>query len=102
MAFLHTTPVSLVATIDSVDNDAAEREARQQAIRKFMARAEISKVSLTLLSIRVLVRVKYSTMIRVSWHIWPVEGTDFFFIYTKSPDFPSRASRSPMMRMRFR
>jgi hypothetical protein len=51
MAFLHTTPVSLVATIDSGDNDATEREARQQAIRKFLARAEISKVSLILLSL---------------------------------------------------
>lgn len=89
MAFLHTTPVSLVAAIDSGDNDAAEREARQQAIRKFMARAEISKVSLTLLYLRVLVRVEYSTMIRELWHIWSIEGTDFFFIYTKSPDFPS-------------
>lgn len=49
MAYLHTTPVSLVATLDSGDNDATEREARQQAIRKFLARAEISKVSLVLL-----------------------------------------------------
>jgi len=45
MTYLHTTPVSLAATIDSGDNDATEREARQQAIRKFLARAEISKVS---------------------------------------------------------
>ena len=48
MAFLHTTPISLAAAIDSGDSDAAEREARQQAIRKFLARAEISKVSLIL------------------------------------------------------
>jgi hypothetical protein len=52
MAYLHTTPVSLVATIDSADNDATEREARQQAIRNFLARAEISKVSLILLAWR--------------------------------------------------
>ena len=49
MAFLHATPVSLVGTIGSADIDATEREARQQAIRKFLARAEISKVSLILL-----------------------------------------------------
>ncbi|KAH9995830.1 hypothetical protein BJV77DRAFT_1066185 [Russula vinacea] len=45
MAFLHTTPVSLVATIGSGDIDATEREARQQAIRRFLARAEISKLT---------------------------------------------------------
>jgi hypothetical protein len=45
MAFLHTTPVTLVATIGSGDIGATDREARQQAIRKFLARAEISKVS---------------------------------------------------------
>ncbi|KAN0120788.1 hypothetical protein V8E52_004057 [Russula decolorans] len=45
MAYLHTTPVSLVSTIDSGDNDATERETRQQAIRKFLARAEISKLT---------------------------------------------------------
>ena len=49
MGYLHTSPLSLAATIDSGDNDAIEREARQQAIRKFLARAEISKVSLILL-----------------------------------------------------
>jgi hypothetical protein len=49
MAYLHTTPVSLAATMGSGDDDATEREARQQAIRKFLARAEISKVSLILL-----------------------------------------------------
>ncbi len=49
MAFLHTTPVSLVATLGSGDIDTTEREDRQQAIRKFLARAEISKVSLILL-----------------------------------------------------
>ena len=54
MAYLHTTPVSLVATLDSGDDDATEREARQQAIRKFLARAEISKVSLVLLYLGVL------------------------------------------------
>jgi len=49
MALLHTTPVPLVATIGSGDVDATEREARKQAVQKFLARAEISKVSLTLL-----------------------------------------------------
>jgi hypothetical protein len=102
MAYLHTTPVSLVATIHSGDDDATEREARQQAIRKFLARAEISKVSLILLCLGVLVRVEYSTMIRVLWHVWPVEGTDVSFIYTKSLDSPPRASHSPMMRKQFR
>ena len=53
MAFLHTTPISLVATIGSADIDATEREARQQAIRRFLARAEISKVSLILLCLAV-------------------------------------------------
>jgi hypothetical protein len=47
MAFLHTPPVSLVATIGPTDIDATEREARQQAIQKFLARAEISRVSIT-------------------------------------------------------
>jgi hypothetical protein len=47
MAFLRTSPVSLVATIGSTDIDATEREARQQAIQKFLARAEISKVNTT-------------------------------------------------------
>jgi hypothetical protein len=46
MAFLHANPVSVVvATINSNNIDAAEREARQRAIQKFLARAEISKVS---------------------------------------------------------
>jgi hypothetical protein len=45
IAFLHPSPVSLVAAIDSGNVDATEREARQQAIQKFLARAEISKVS---------------------------------------------------------
>jgi len=94
MAYLHTTPISLVATIDSGDNDATEREARQQAIRKFLARAEISKVNLILLCLGVLVRVEYSTMIRVFWHVWPVEGTDFFSLFTQCPSTPHR--RSPI------
>jgi hypothetical protein len=102
MAYLHTTPVSLVSTIDSGDNDVTEREARQQAIRKFLARAEISKVSLILLCPGVLLRVEYSTMIRVLWHVWLVKSTDFFFIYTKSLDFLPWASHSPMMRKQFR
>jgi hypothetical protein len=102
MAYLHTTPVSLVATIDSADNDAAEREARQQAIRKFLARAEISKVSLILLCLGVVLRVEYSMMIRVLWHVWLVEGTVFFFIYTKSLDFLPRAPHFLMMRKQFR
>jgi hypothetical protein len=59
MAFLHTTPVSLVAAMGSVDIDATEREARQQAVRKFLARAEISKVSLILLCLGALVRVEF-------------------------------------------
>jgi hypothetical protein len=49
MAFLHTPPVSLVATIGSGGIDVTEREVRQQAIQKFLARAEISKVSTALL-----------------------------------------------------
>jgi hypothetical protein len=102
MAYLHTTPVSLVATIDSGDNDATEREARQQAIRKFLARAEISKVSLLLLCLGVLLRVEYSTMIRVLWHVWLIGGTDVLFIYTKFLDFPPCAPHFPMMRKQFR
>jgi hypothetical protein len=101
MAYLHTTPVSLVATIDPGDNDATEREARQQAIRKFLARAEISKVSLTLLCLQALVRVEYSTMIRVLRHEWPVECIDISF-FTQSL---STSHRGPpiylMMRINF-
>lgn len=82
MAYLHTTPLSLAATIDSGDIDATEREARQQAIRKFLARAEISKVSLILLCLRVMVRVVYSTMIRVLWHV-RLLGARFFFLYLR-------------------
>jgi hypothetical protein len=59
MAFLHTTPVSLVATIGPGDIDATEREARQQAIRRFLARAEISKVSSILLCLGGMVRVEF-------------------------------------------
>jgi hypothetical protein len=68
MAFLHTTPVSLVA-IGSGDTGATEREARQQAIRKFLARAEISKVSLLLLLPGGYGTRRVSAMIRVSWHV---------------------------------
>ncbi|KAH9953876.1 hypothetical protein BC827DRAFT_1273093 [Russula dissimulans] len=45
MALLHTTPVPLVATINSGNVDATEREARKQAVQKFLARAEISKLT---------------------------------------------------------
>jgi len=49
MAFFHTTPVSLVATLGSSDIDTTEHKDRQQAIWKFLAHAEISKMSLILL-----------------------------------------------------
>ena len=45
MVFLHANPVSVVAVMSSGEIDATEREARQRAIQKFLARAEISKVS---------------------------------------------------------
>ncbi|KAI9509834.1 hypothetical protein F5148DRAFT_695498 [Russula earlei] len=45
MAVLHTTPVSMVAALSSGDVDATEREARKQAVQKFLARAEISKLT---------------------------------------------------------
>jgi len=49
MAYLHPSPLSLVTTIGPGNIDATEREARSQAIQKFLARAEISKVSIALL-----------------------------------------------------
>ncbi|KAI0300781.1 hypothetical protein BC826DRAFT_966477 [Russula brevipes] len=45
MAFLHTPPVSLIATLGSGDMDAKDRDARQAAIQKFLARAEVSKLT---------------------------------------------------------
>ncbi|KAI9463303.1 hypothetical protein BJY52DRAFT_76832 [Lactarius psammicola] len=45
MAFLHANPVSVVAAMGSSQIDATEREARQRAIQKFLARAEISKLT---------------------------------------------------------
>ncbi|KAH9177376.1 hypothetical protein EDB89DRAFT_1880796, partial [Lactarius sanguifluus] len=45
MAFLHANPVSVVAAMGSGGIDATEREARQRAIQKFLARAEISKLT---------------------------------------------------------
>ncbi|KAH9063970.1 hypothetical protein EDB87DRAFT_1804976 [Lactarius vividus] len=45
MAFLHANPVSVVAAMGSGEIDATEREARQRAIQKFLARAEISKLT---------------------------------------------------------
>ncbi|KAI0303646.1 hypothetical protein B0F90DRAFT_1667073 [Multifurca ochricompacta] len=45
MALLHTNPVSVVAKIASSDIDAIEREARQRAIQRLLARAEISKIT---------------------------------------------------------
>lgn len=67
IAFLHPSPVSLVAAIDSGNVDAIEREARQQAIQKFLARAEISKVSLSPSLPSGTRRV--SAMTRVSSHV---------------------------------
>jgi hypothetical protein len=58
MAYLHTSPLSLVATIGSGNIDATEREVRQQAIHKFLARAEISKVSIALLLLLSMGRVE--------------------------------------------
>lgn len=76
MAFLHTTPVSLVATIGSGDIDATEREARQQAIRRFLARAEISKVSLILLCLAVWYASTFCDDPRIIARIAP-RGHDF-------------------------
>ncbi|KAH9052883.1 hypothetical protein EDB83DRAFT_1176570 [Lactarius deliciosus] len=45
MAFLHANPVSVVAAMGSAEIDATERDARQRAIQKFLARAEISKLT---------------------------------------------------------
>ncbi|KAN0132889.1 hypothetical protein V8E53_009254 [Lactarius tabidus] len=45
MAFLHANPVSVIAAMGSGEIDATEREARQRAIQKFLARAEISKLT---------------------------------------------------------
>jgi hypothetical protein len=69
MAFLHTPPVSLVATVGSGDIDVADREARQRAIQKFLARAEISKVSVILRWVLSMERVQSPVMIRVSSHV---------------------------------
>ena len=63
MAFLHANPVSVIAAMGSSEIDATEREARQRAIQKFLARAEISKVSQTLASSGTI-RVEESGMIR--------------------------------------
>jgi len=102
MAYLHTTPVSLVATLDSGDNDATEREARQQAIRKFLARAEISKVSLTL-------SLPGGSATRRVFHDDPrimactacrVHG--FFLYLHKVSQLPPWVSHSPMVRKQFR
>jgi hypothetical protein len=59
MAFLHTPPISLVATLGSGDMDAKDRDARQAAIQKFLARAEVSKVSLTHLLAGGTIRVEF-------------------------------------------
>ena len=76
MAFLHTTPVSLVATIGPGDIGVTEREARQQAIRKFLARAEVSKVSSSLLCLGVLYASSFWDDPRVIAYI-VLRGHDF-------------------------
>lgn len=72
MAFLHANPVSVVAAMGPIDIDATDREARQRAIQKFLARAEISKVSYTLAPCTI--RVEDSAMIRLVSCAGPYEG----------------------------
>ena len=73
MAFLHANPVSVVAAMASNEIDATEREARQRAIQKFLARAEISMVSQTLAPSD-MIRVEGSAMIRLISRAVPYEG----------------------------